>query len=88
MRAAVILLWAGCLYTLARSVLCLLLAASPWRRMLVLAVISLALSSCHKTPGAERARGDGLSAALPPEIAKTTNPPLVLPPVFVVKWQQ
>ena len=48
MRAAAILLWAGCLYTLARSVLCLLLAASPWRRMLVLAVISLALSSCHK----------------------------------------
>ena len=41
MRAAVLLLWASCLYMLARSVLCLLLTASPWRRLAVLAVLSV-----------------------------------------------
>ena len=40
MRAAVLLLWASCLYMLARSVLCLLLTASPWRRLAVLAVLA------------------------------------------------
>lgn len=53
MTAAVILLWAGCLYTLARSVLCLLLTASPGRRLLVLAVLALALSCAHR-PQRER----------------------------------
>ena len=47
MGTALVLLWAGCLYTLARSVLCLLLAASPWRRILVLAVLALTLLCAH-----------------------------------------
>ena len=47
MRAAVLLLWASCLYTMLRSVLCLLLTASPWRRLLVLAVVALALACCR-----------------------------------------
>lgn len=47
MRAAVLLLWASCLYMLARSVLCLLLTASPWRRLAVLAVLALALACCR-----------------------------------------
>lgn len=49
MRTAAILLWAGCLYSLARSILCLIWAASPWRRMLMLAVLVLALV-CRRTP--------------------------------------
>ena len=49
MRTAVILLWAGCLYSLARSILCLIWAASPWRRMLTLAVLALALA-CRRSP--------------------------------------
>lgn len=49
MRAAVLLLWASCLYTLARSVLCLILTANPWRRALVLSVLALALA-CRRTP--------------------------------------
>ena len=48
MRAAILLLWAGCLYTIARSVLCLLFTASPWKRLMVLAVIALAALSAHK----------------------------------------
>ena len=47
MTAAVILLWAGCLWSIARSVLCLLWAASPRRQLLVLAVALLSLLSCH-----------------------------------------
>lgn len=47
MGAAVLLLWAGCLYTIARSVLCLLFTASPWKRLMVLAVIALAVSRAH-----------------------------------------
>ena len=47
MRAAVLLLWASCLYMLARSVLCLLLTASPWRRLAVLAVLALTLAYCR-----------------------------------------
>ncbi len=49
MRTAVLLLWAGCLYVLARGVLCLIWAASPWRRILTLAVLTLALACC-RTP--------------------------------------
>ena len=56
MRAAVILLWASCLYVLARSVLCLLFAANPWKRLLVLSVLALAASSCHR-PG-ERSKNN------------------------------
>ncbi len=48
MRTAVILLWASCLYNIARSVLCLIWAASPWRRLLVLTVLLLAGSCAHK----------------------------------------
>ena len=49
MRAAVILLWAGCLYILARSVLCLLWTASSLRRLVVLAVLALTVSNL-RTP--------------------------------------
>lgn len=45
MRTAVILLWAGCLWAIARGVCCLIWTASPWRRMLTLAVMALAASS-------------------------------------------
>ena len=48
MGAAVLLLWAGCLWTLARSVCCLLWTASPLRRLLTRAVLLLALSSAHR----------------------------------------
>ena len=51
MRAAVLLLWASCLYMLARSVLCLLLTASPWRRLAVLAVLALSRSRLLPQPG-------------------------------------
>ncbi len=47
MRAAVLLLWASCLYVLARGILCLFWAASPWRRALTLAVLLLALICCR-----------------------------------------
>jgi len=46
--AAVIFLWAGCLWSVARSILRLVFAASPWRRLLVLAVLALAASCAHK----------------------------------------
>lgn len=49
MRAAVLLLWASCLYIFARAVLCLIWAASPWRRLAVLAVLALAAATC-RTP--------------------------------------
>lgn len=48
MRAAVILLWAGCLYILARGVCLLLWTASPLRRLVTLAVLALAASCAHK----------------------------------------
>ncbi len=48
MTAAVILLWASCLYNIVRSVLCLVWTASPLRRMLVLSVLALALFLAHK----------------------------------------
>lgn len=48
MKTAVLLLWGSCLYTIARSVLRLLLTASPWRRLLVLAVLALAALSAHE----------------------------------------
>ena len=47
MIAAVILLWAGCLWAIIRSVL-FLLTASPWRQLLVLAILLLAASCAHK----------------------------------------
>lgn len=49
MRTALILLWAGCLWSLARAVCCLIWAASPLRRALTLAVLVLALT-CRRTP--------------------------------------
>lgn len=53
MHAAVILLWAGCLWSLSRGVLCLIWTASPWRRLLALAVLALAVLSAHH-PRSER----------------------------------
>ena len=53
MGTALILLWAGCLWSICRGILCLLWAASPWRRMLMLAVLALALSCAHR-PQRER----------------------------------
>ena len=47
MRTAVILLWAGCLWAIARGVCCLIWTASPWRRILTLAVLALAASCAH-----------------------------------------
>lgn len=47
MTAAVIFLWAGCIWSIVQSVCCFLLTASLWRRLLVLAVLVLAASSCH-----------------------------------------
>ena len=47
MRAAVLLLWAGCLWSIVRSVLWLVWTTNPWKRLLVLALLSLALSSCR-----------------------------------------
>ena len=41
MRAAVVLLWTGCLYTIFRAALGFVLAASPWRRIPVLALTLL-----------------------------------------------
>ena len=55
MTAAVIFLWASCLYSIARSVLCFLLAASPTKRLLVLVVLLLAASCAHKPQ--EQCRG-------------------------------
>ncbi len=48
MQTAVVFLWAGCLWSIARSVLHLIYLASPWRRLLVLAALALAASSAHK----------------------------------------
>ena len=47
MRTAVILIWAGCLWSIARGVLELLLTGSPGRKLLVLTAALLALSSSH-----------------------------------------
>ncbi len=49
MTAAVILLWAGCLWSILRSILILVCAASPWRRLVVLAVLALAASCCRSS---------------------------------------
>lgn len=54
MAAAIVLLWAGCLYSIARSLLCLLLTASPWRRLAVLAVLALAARCAHRPQEWER----------------------------------
>lgn len=51
MTAAVIFVWASCLWSIVRSLLWLMLRASPWRRMLVLAVLALAASSCRSPQG-------------------------------------
>lgn len=48
MTAAVILLWGCCLWSIVRSILSLLLTASPWRRLLMLAVLLLTASCAHK----------------------------------------
>ena len=56
MRAAVLLLWAGCLYAIARSVCCLLWMASPRRQLLTLAVLALAVSPI---PICETAKASG-----------------------------
>ena len=48
MTAAVILLWVGCLWSITRSILSLLLTARPWRRAMMLAVLLLASSCAHK----------------------------------------
>lgn len=55
MTAAVLFLWASCLWSIARSVLCLIYAASPWRRLLVLAVLALTAFSA-RTPRAKTRR--------------------------------
>ncbi len=47
MRAAVLLLWAGCLWSIVWALLSLIWAASPWRRILVLAVLALTLLCAH-----------------------------------------
>lgn len=47
MTAAVILLWASCLWSISRAALCFFFTASLWRRMLVLAVLALALTYCR-----------------------------------------
>ena len=48
MTAAVLLLWASCVWSIVRSVLCLLLIASPWRRVLTLGTVLLAACLSHK----------------------------------------
>lgn len=48
MTAAVLLLWAGCLWSITRSLLRLLLSASLWRRLFTLAALALALLCAHK----------------------------------------
>ena len=48
MTAAVILFWAGCLWAIARSTLCFFLTVSPWRRLLVLSTLLLAVTCAHK----------------------------------------
>ena len=53
MRTAVILLWASCLYLILRTFFCLFLLYSPWRRFVVLAVLTLAVLSAHQ-PQCER----------------------------------
>ena len=68
MRAAILLLWASCLYMLARSVLCLLLTASPWRRLAVLA---------HQ--GDEHLQGVGLLDQIQQGGARQAHGPALLP---------
>ena len=88
MRTAVILLWASCLYTIFRAVLCLALTASPWRRLAVLAVLTLAVFSAHQPQ-----RGpEGRTAAAPAGPCrsftlhrKILHNPLALSPTVVVK---
>jgi len=48
MQTAVVFLWIGCLWSIARSVLHLICWASPWRRLLVLAVLVLTASCAHR----------------------------------------
>ena len=48
MQAAVVFLWAGCLWSMVRGILHLVLAASLWRRLLVLVVLALTVSSAHQ----------------------------------------
>ncbi len=48
MKTAVVLLWAGCLWAIARDILCLIYAASPWRRVLTLSILLLAVSCAHR----------------------------------------
>ena len=48
MTAAVLFLWASCLWSIARWTLRLLLAVSPWRRLFTLVVLALTVSCCHK----------------------------------------
>lgn len=48
MRGTVLLIWACCLWSIAREVCCLLWTASPWRRVLTLAILALAAANCHK----------------------------------------
>jgi len=48
MTRAVVFLWAGCLWAIARSILCLIFAASSWRQLLVLAALALTVSCAHK----------------------------------------
>lgn len=47
MTAAVVFLWGSCLWSICRGILWLFWAASPWRRMLTLAVLALALACCR-----------------------------------------
>lgn len=48
MRTAVLLVWAGCVCSIARGVCCLLWTVSPWRRLAMLAVLLLAVSCAHR----------------------------------------
>lgn len=50
MTAAVILLWTSCLWSIARSMLCLLWVSSPLRKLVVLATLALAAAYAHR-PG-------------------------------------
>ena len=64
MTAAVILLWASCLWSIARSLLSFLLSASLQTRLLALALAALTLSSCHqpreRNPNKPLQRGNDL----------------------------
>ena len=47
MRAAVLLLWAVCLFSISPGLRCLLLP-NPWRQCALLAALALAASHCHR----------------------------------------